>query len=188
MKLPHVRNSAVAQQSAEAIFGALYEMQLFPPQGIPFVEYLKDEITSISGLGKIDELPEIVTQLARGHTRVFMKPYLDSTHLELELKVNINASGVNADQIVIYEMFKQWARRQRDERTGAMGIKANCVGSGELSQANKPGFAWRRIDLKRILIQSIEGFDEAALENGDPIQLTVKIVVEEWDLLDAGTV
>lgn len=188
MKLPHVRNSAVAQNVEEAVFNSLYEMQIFPPDGIPYVDKLVDEIASISGLDKLDELPEIKTQLSRGHTRVFTAPLLDSTHLELEMKVNINAQGRNADQIVIYEMFKQWARRQRDERTGAMGLKIDCVGSGQLAQHNKAGFVWRRIRLDRILIESITGFDEVALENNDPIQLTVKIVVEEWELLSAGTV
>lgn len=188
MKLPHVRNSAVAQGVQEAVFTSLYEMQLFPPDGIPFVDSLVDEIVSITGLDKLDELPAIKTQLSRGHTRVFTAPLLESTHLELEMKVNLNASGRNADQLVIYEMFKQWARRQRDERTGAMGIKIDCIGSGQLAQFNKKGDIWRRIRLDRILIESITGFDEVALENNDPVQLTVKIVVEEWELLDAGTI
>lgn len=188
MKLPHVRNSAVAQGVQEAVFNNLYEMQLFPPDGIPYVDYLVDEITSITGLDKVDELPQIKKQTARGHTRVFSAPMLETTHLELEMKVNINAQGRNADQIVIYEMFKQWARRQRDERTGAMGIKFDSVGSGQLTQFNKKGYVWRRLRLDRILIESITGFDDVSLENSEPIQLTVKIVVEEWELLDAGTI
>jgi hypothetical protein len=188
MKLPHIKNSAVAQNTAEAVFTNLYEMQLFPPDGIPYIDHLVDEIVSISGLDKIDELPEIKTQKSRGHTRIFSAPMLGDTQLTLDMSINLNAHGKNADQIVIYEMFKQWGRRQRDERTGAMGLKPDCVGSGQLAQFNKGGFVWRRIKLTKALLASVTGFDEAALANGDPVMLKVKLVIEEFELLDAGTV
>lgn len=188
MKLPHIKNSQVAQEVAEAVFTNEYELQLFPPSGIPQVNWLVDEIVSISGLDKIDELPEIKVQTARGFTRVYSSPFVESTHLELELKINLNAHGRNADQIVIYEMFKQWARRNRDERTGVSGLKIDAVGSGQLIQQNKAGFVWRRLDFQRILVQSISMTDEIAFENGDPVQLTVKVVVEQWEPKDAGTI
>lgn len=187
MKLPHIKNSAVAQQIAEAVFSNLYEMQVIPPKGIPFIEHLADEITKIGGLGKIDELPETAIQKSRGHTRVHVKPYLDSTHLELELTINLNAHGLNADQIVIYEMFKQWARKHRDERTGAMGLKFDAMGQAEISLFNKAGFIFRKIYCKMFMVTEISAIDEVSLESGDPVELTVKAVVEDWDYDDPGT-
>lgn len=187
MKLPHIKNSAVAQQVAEAVFSNLYEMQVIPPKGIPFIEHLADEITKIGGLGKIDELPETAIQKSRGHTRVHVKPYLDSTHLDLELTINLNAHGPNADQIVIYEMFKQWARKHRDERTGAMGLKFDAMGQAEISLFNKAGFIFRKIYCKMFMVTEISAIDEVSLENGDPVELTVKAVVEDWDYDDPGT-
>ena len=187
MKLPHIKNSAVAQQVAEAVFSNLYEMQVIPPKGIPFIEHLADEITKIGGLGKIDELPETAIQKSRGHTRVHVKPYLDSTHLELELTINLNAHGPNADQIVIYEMFKQWARKHRDERTGAMGLKFDAMGQAEISLFNKAGFIFRKIYCKMFMVTEISAIDEVSLEDGDPVELTVKAVVEDWDYDVLGT-
>jgi hypothetical protein len=64
----------------------------------------------------------------------------------------------------------------------------DSVGSGQLAQFNKAGFAWRRIKFDRILVEKITGFNDAALESGEPVELDVSIVVEEWELLDAGTV
>jgi hypothetical protein len=187
MKLPHIKNSSVAQQLAEAVFTNLYEMQIVPPKGIPFIEHLSDEITKIGGLGKIDELPETAVQKSRGHTRVHVKPYLDSTHLDLELTINLNAHGPNADQIVIYQMFKQWARKHRDERTGAMGLKIDSIGQAEISMFNKAGFIWRKVYCKTIMITEISAVDELSLDAGDPVTLTVKAVCEDWDYEDPGT-
>ena len=59
MKLPHIKNSAVAQNVAEAVFTNLYEFQIFPPQWVPALDYLGDEIVSIGGLDKVDVLPEV---------------------------------------------------------------------------------------------------------------------------------
>ena len=188
MKLPHIKNSAVAQNVAEAVFTNLYEFQIFPPQGVPAVDHLVDEIVSIGGLDKVDELPEVKKQTSRGHTRVYIAPMLEDTVLELEVKINLNAHGTNADQIVIYEMFKQWARLNRDERTGAMGLKADAVGSGQLSCFNKKGFVWRRFKFDRILLGEVKGISDLDLTASDPLDLTVKLYCEGFELLDSGTI
>jgi hypothetical protein len=181
MKLPHIKNNVVAQQSAEAVFSNLYEMQLTPPDGVPFVEHLTDEITSVGGLGDIEKLPETKVQKSRGHSRVYTAPMLDETHITLDLKINLNAHGPNAKDIVIYEMFKAWARLHRDDRDGSMGIKAECIGSGRLTLFNKKGFVFKKYIFKRMLIESIGWIDSVALDSGEPVSLDVKLVVEEFE-------
>ena len=181
-KLPHIKNNEVAQDIAEDLTLNRFNMQITPPAGVPNVSWLSDEIKTIGGLDAIDKLPEIVKQTSRGHTRNFSGSFVDDQSLEIALTINLNAHGEKANDIVIYKMFKAWARKHRNELTGETGLKRDAVGSFILEQHNKIGEVWRKVSGKRVLLSEFSGLDEASLEAGDPVELSVTMIVEEFDL------
>ena len=184
--LPHIKNSKVAQDIAEALTLNTFNMLITPPSGIVAPSWLSAEIKTIGGLDALDKLPEIVRQKSRGHDRIFSGVFLDDTSLELTITINLNLHGNDANDAVIHKMFKSWARRQRNEDTGATSLKKDCVGSFLLQQTNKIGEIWRAVKGIRVLVQEITGLDEAGLEAGEPVELTVTIVVEDKEISYGG--
>ncbi len=178
-KLPHIKNSQVAQDIAEDLTLNRFNMLITPPAGIVAPAWLSDEIFSVGGLDALDKLPEIVKQKSRGHDRAFNGSFLDDTTIELTITMNLNLHGENADDAVIHKMWKSWSNRIRNEDTGATSLKRDCVGKCTLDQHNKIGGIWRSIQGIRVLLQEINGLDEAGLEAGEPVQLVAVIVIED---------
>lgn len=186
MKLPHIKNSQVAQDVAEAVTTNLYQMLITPPSGIVAPDWLVDEIVSIGGLDAVDKIPEIIKQQARGHNRAYHAVFIDDTTIELTLVINLNAHGPQALEIPIYKAFKSWARRVRNEDTGSNSLKINTVGGATLDQFNKIGEVWRKLEFKRVLLGPITGLDEAALASDEPVSLNVTLVCEEFKVTYSG--
>jgi len=184
--LPHIKNNKVAQDIAEDVTLNRFNVLVTPPTGLPSVSWLKEEIKTIGGLDKIDVLPEIVTQLSRGHTRIYSGSFVDDTTLELTMTINLNAHGDKANDVIIYKMFKAWARRNRNEKTGATSLKRDSIGTVVIEQHNKIGEIWRQVDCTRVMIQEMSGLDEASLEAGDPAELSITLRVEEFDVNYGG--
>jgi hypothetical protein len=179
MKLPHIESNVTTQNVDEAVTMNLFAVQFIPPAGVVVPEGIEDEIVSIGGLDVLDKIPDVVKQVSRGHTRNFSGAFIDDQTVELSMVVNLNMGGKKSNHILIHRMFKQWARLQRDDRTGALGLKKDYVGQIIIDQTNTVGDPWRNIDLRLAFIQEITGLDEIGLENGDAVQLNVTIVAEQ---------
>lgn len=186
-KLPHIRNNAVANEQAEALTLNQFFCQIIPPAGVVTVDWLSDEIKSISGLEQIDAVPALVEQMSRGHKRVFMGAFLDDSTLTLTFTFNLNLHGDLANDAIIYRMFKEWARKGRDDRTGANSLKRDYTGQIILEQHNVVGEVWRKIEASRVIIsEGITGIDEVSLENGEPAELVVVLTLENPELEVVG--
>lgn len=181
-KLPHIKNNTVAQENQEQVSPDLYEVQVIPPVGIPVPELLSDEIVSITGLDEIDKMPEVLRQRSKGHTRIFSGNFVEDTTITFNMTVNLNLGGNQANQNIIYKMFKEWARRNRDERNGVLRLKPDYVGQIILDQINRVGSPWRHLELLNVIIAEITGLDSAERENGEPMQLNLQLVAEDFDV------
>lgn len=179
-KLPHYENSQSAMEQAEAVTNNLFEMTIQPPNGIQVPKTLTEEIFSISGLDILDSSPEISRQLAKGHTRLHSQVFLEDTTLPIEVVINLNLHGRDADQNIIYNMFKEWQRVKRNEKNGASSLKYKQTGKFIIKQTNVEGFVWRMIEASVVFIGNITGFDEQSIESGEPVQLTVQLHAEQY--------
>ncbi len=186
MGLPSIRNSKVAKSIDEAATLERFAVQVIPPQGIVVPSILSEEIVSIGGLEMLDKMPEIVRQISLGHTRVFSSSFVEDTTIELNMVMNLNFSGAKANDMLIYKMWKQWARRHRNEFTGANSLKIDTVGNIIIDQHNKVGEVWRHVELINVLIMELTGLDETSIESQEPVQLTVNLVAEGFNVIMGG--
>ena len=71
-KLPHIKNSEVTAEYAEPVFSSLFELTLMPPAGVVIPDTIDEQIQSISGLGTLDNAPDVVSQkVAQNQSRQF---------------------------------------------------------------------------------------------------------------------
>lgn len=142
-KLPHIKNSEVTAEYAEPVFSSLFELTLMPPAGVVIPDTIDEQIQSISGLGTLDNAPDVVSQkVAQNQSRQFSALTVSNIH-NLTITMNLNLHGPDTNDPVIYNAFQSWNAKRRNPLTGAMGLKKGYVGSWILVENNQVGTAWR---------------------------------------------
>ena len=131
MKLPHYKNSEVSMGMKEVVYTNLYEVILTPPASINNgIEFVLENVKSISGLSTDIHLEASVTQTFKGTDRSFLSAKPSQTYVDLSMVVQVN---VNEDlKMIGYDLYRKWSSLGYNPRTGMMTSKRNYVG-GPLS-------------------------------------------------------
>ena len=148
--LPHFTNSKAAINNYEPVFLNQFEVIINPPAGILDATtafngegILAQQVKSITGLA-VDIAPaQTINQNYKFATRRYAggEPSQSDMALTMEFEVNLN----DANSMSVYKILRQWSDLIYNPLTGAMGIKADYVGSISISIFNKRGDVFRRI-------------------------------------------
>lgn len=147
-KLPHIKNSTVTAELAEAAYSALFEFQLMPPSGVVIPDNIDEQITNVSGLDTLEAAPGVVSQPYKvGQSRQFSGLVTSNVH-NVELSMNLNLHGPDTNDPMILNCFNAWNAKRKNPRTAAFGLKKDYIGQMIMQQFNQVGTVWRLVTYK----------------------------------------
>ena len=185
MALPHISNSQAGVNRWDPVHSNLFEVYFTLPEAIR-AEFGQDEafitehVLSISGLEALHRTPETETQKFMGTTRSYIKPGLDSTSAELEVKFTLNLR--NGTDNFIYKLFKAWSRLGYDINTGSRSLKKDyCADTLIVVVGNRAGDIYEKVTFKDVMLNGpVDGPNEYNYDTLDAMELTVKFKSDWW--------
>jgi len=184
MKIPHYKNSVVSTSMYEPVYTNLYHVILTPPASInDGIEFVIENVKSISGLNTDIHLDASVMQTFKGSDRSFLSSKPSQTYVDLGMVVQVN---VNEDLTMIgYDLYRKWQNLGYNPRTGMMTTKKNYVG-GPLSiyLHTKDSEVVRFWNFPTVFPfgNTEAGMSDLSYESGDTIaEVTYNFRADYWD-------
>lgn len=186
-KLPHIKNSEVTAEMAEAIYSALFEAQFMPPAGVVMPSHIDEQITNISGLDTLEAAPGTVQQNYKlGQKRQFTGLATSNIH-NVNISLNLNLHGPDTNDPVLLNGFNAWNAKRKNPKTAAMSLKKTYCGQWVLTQFNQVGTVWRLVTYKFAWPSTrFSGIDGANPTGDDIYSGSVTITSELADVNTVG--
>lgn len=184
MPLPHIRNSYAGVNNLDPVHKSLFEVYFTLPAALRG-EFQKDEmlltehVLTVGGLGTLDPEIGVDQQKFMGTDRSFLKPKLDSTHHEIEVKFTMNLR--DGTDNYIYKLFKAWHKLGYNIATGEIVLKKDYVADWlKVSIANRVGDVYREIVFKNVMMTITDsGQGDLDYSDSSALELTVKFY-SDW--------
>ena len=139
----HYTNSRTSQSNDEPVFQSLWLATFVLPEAIRAVHdasLLQDQLINVSGLAT-DKLPELVEQKYRHISRRFGGTVVQ-TFVDVAMTFEANVNQQN--QIIPYNIIRDWSKLIYNPATGAQGLKRDYVGKLTLELHDKAGQVVRK--------------------------------------------
>ena len=190
MALPHIQNSLAGREKFDPVFKQIFEVEFDLPAALVSQfngdrTVLTEHVLSISGLSALDKAPETETQKFMGTDRSYIKPHIDGTRAELEVKFTLNLR--DGTDNYIYKIFRAWSRLGYNIETGERHLKKDCCADWlKIRVGNQVGDVYREIVFKDVMMNGgVDGLGDYDYSSDDACELTVKFVSDWWTDIEA---
>lgn len=181
--IKHFNASKVANELSEPIVPSLFELTVIPHPSLMAlpVNFLKEEVKSVSGFDAFEKIPAPIQQVfGAGTRRLFPGIQIDNV-IELNITINVNLrgdDGIHATNLLILKKMKDL---QFNRSTGNRGLKKDCVWQMIVAQHTKDDKVWRVATMQNCMFgeSGITGLDEVNIESDDAAVLSFTVMSDK---------
>lgn len=171
--------SKVAGELAEPVISSLFDVTIIPHPSLAALDIalLQEEIKSVSGLDKFEQIPDTVAQqFGPGIQRLFPGMPIDNV-IECNIACNLNLRGDDGTNATNLLTLKKMKDLQYNRATGKRGLKKNCIFTTIITRYNKDHSIWYVATLENCLFgaNGITGLDEVNIDSSDAAVLSFTI-------------
>ena len=188
--LPHIQNSEAGRNKYDPAHKAIFEVGFTLPEALRG-EFAQDEavltehVLSITGLDNLYKGAEADAQKFMGTSRSYLKPTLQDTFAEVNVKFSLNLR--NGVDNYIYKLFRAWKNLGYNIETGERSLKKDyCADWMRLRVANRVGDVYHDVIMKDImLVGNTAPSTEYDYSQDEALEMEVKFRTDWWKELNA---
>lgn len=180
----HYKNSRISQSNDEPVYQSLWLATFILPEPIRAVHdasLLQEQLVNVSGLDT-DKMPDTVEQKYRFSSRRFAGAVVNTAiDLSMTFETNVNANN----QMVPYNILRDWSRLIYDPATAAHGLKRDYVGKLTLELHDKAGQVLRKWHFPEIWVSSALNAMDLDYTNESIHQISINFAADYYDDITA---
>ena len=175
--LPHFSNADPAIKNYEPLYLNQFEVIITPPATVKGTDILIQHVKKVAGLPELTPVG-VVEQFYKFAKRTYAaaKPEDTTAEITIDFEVNLN----EANEMYIYNTFRQWANIIFNPMTGGQGLKRDYAGEMTILIANKAQDVYREFRFKPVYLMDKLKEMELDYVSEDIYILTVKFKADAW--------